>query len=356
MDAFSRHPAPDRLSDGIEAQHGLAHVRTALALDAQEHAEQLSGWQQRYDQITPGRYLGRLIEYHEQGMQAFREDASHALLQQCQTWADAIWIGVPTSVEPDALRINGRPLPSGNWMLRQGGEAFELQTPVGQGLHGVVIQKHLLADTARAHGLSIDWNAWRQAEHLQVDHADQLACQAAVNALLFPHTHVAAISASLKELMVQVLATPPHWWGKSQASSRASSPPPDRRASLARSRRVVQQAREIIEEAHQDRLSVPALCNRLHVSRRTLQYCFERVLGMSPMQYLRLARLNAAQRQMRASMRDGDDRVRIQDIAFQCGFWHMGQFSADYKQLFGETPSASLSRWRNGAKRTFADF
>ena len=32
----------------------------------------------------------------------------------------------------------------------------------------------------------------------------------------------------------------------------------------------------------------------------------------------------------------------ISQIAIEWGFWHMGQFSADYKKMFGETPSTTL--------------
>ena len=34
--------------------------------------------------------------------------------------------------------------------------------------------------------------------------------------------------------------------------------------------------------------------------------------------------------------------VNVVDIANAWGFWHSGQFAADYKQLFGELPSTTL--------------
>ena len=34
----------------------------------------------------------------------------------------------------------------------------------------------------------------------------------------------------------------------------------------------------------------------------------------------------------------------IRDIANRYGFWHMGQFAADYKKLFGELPSKTLKQ------------
>ena len=35
-------------------------------------------------------------------------------------------------------------------------------------------------------------------------------------------------------------------------------------------------------------------------------------------------------------------RFSIADAANRWGFWHMGQFTADYRELFGELPSKTL--------------
>lgn len=34
----------------------------------------------------------------------------------------------------------------------------------------------------------------------------------------------------------------------------------------------------------------------------------------------------------------------VMDVANHWGFWHMGQFAADYCRFFGELPSATLKR------------
>jgi AraC family ethanolamine operon transcriptional activator len=33
---------------------------------------------------------------------------------------------------------------------------------------------------------------------------------------------------------------------------------------------------------------------------------------------------------------------RIADVANRWGFWHMGQFAADYRRQFGELPSETV--------------
>ena len=39
---------------------------------------------------------------------------------------------------------------------------------------------------------------------------------------------------------------------------------------------------------------------------------------------------------------EGSSDTKILNIANDWGFWHMGQFAADYKSLFGELPSETL--------------
>lgn len=73
------------------------------------------------------------------------------------------------------------------------------------------------------------------------------------------------------------------------------------------------------------------LCQLTHVSRRTLQYSFTTILGISPLQFLRLTRLNRVRRALRAA----SPEQSVTDIATYWGFWHLGQFAHDYKQQFG---------------------
>jgi AraC family ethanolamine operon transcriptional activator len=102
---------------------------------------------------------------------------------------------------------------------------------------------------------------------------------------------------------------------------------------------VVSLAREYIHAHRSEAITVPDLCAQVHVSRRTLQYCFEDVLGMSPMLYLRMMRLNGVRRQLN----DGaPGELAIGDVAGAWGLSNFSQFSSDYRKLFGHCPSATL--------------
>jgi AraC family transcriptional regulator, ethanolamine operon transcriptional activator len=74
---------------------------------------------------------------------------------------------------------------------------------------------------------------------------------------------------------------------------------------------------------------------------RSLINAFEAVTGLSPMDHLKRLRLNGARRALQASKAG---HIRVIDVATAWGFWHMGHFAADYRAMFGEAPSQTLTR------------
>lgn len=90
--------------------------------------------------------------------------------------------------------------------------------------------------------------------------------------------------------------------------------------------------------------SIVDICTDLKISQRNLQYCFKKVLDISPNAYLYRLRLNRVRAQL---LRPKDSDVTVTEVAFHWHFWHLGRFSSDYVQLFGELPSATLRRALN---------
>src|SRR3954447_26424093 len=76
------------------------------------------------------------------------------------------------------------------------------------------------------------------------------------------------------------------------------------------------------------------------VTPRTLQRQFRRFLGCLPMRFLRDLRLDRARSEvLRATAGTG-----VTEIAVRCGFNHFGRFAAQYRQRYGESPSATLRK------------
>lgn len=118
-----------------------------------------------------------------------------------------------------------------------------------------------------------------------------------------------------------------------------SRPSPTERV---RALHICQMARAFVE-ASLDADTVPTIvdiCTTLSVSERSLQYAFRSYVDMSPLVYLRLRRLN----RVRATLRAADPQTTtVTVVAMRFGFLHLGRFALDYKQLFGERPSATLA-------------
>lgn len=72
---------------------------------------------------------------------------------------------------------------------------------------------------------------------------------------------------------------------------------------------------------------------------RSLINAFEAVTGLSPMDYLKRLRLTEVHRTL---LRADRSRTRIINVATDWGFWHMGHFARDYRDMFGESPSRTL--------------
>ena len=77
------------------------------------------------------------------------------------------------------------------------------------------------------------------------------------------------------------------------------------------------------------------LCFAAGVSERSLHHGFLQEFGITPMAYTKARRLGA----VRKALRKFGSRTKVVDVANRWGFWHMGQFAADYRKMFGELPS-----------------
>jgi AraC family ethanolamine operon transcriptional activator len=104
--------------------------------------------------------------------------------------------------------------------------------------------------------------------------------------------------------------------------------------------RVVRSAEDYMQAHLQGPLSVLELCRELTVSERTLLYAFQELRGLSPMAYFKASRLNAVRQELKAAPAG----TTVRQIARRWGFWHTGEFAADYRRLFGELPSHTKLR------------
>lgn len=109
--------------------------------------------------------------------------------------------------------------------------------------------------------------------------------------------------------------------------------------------RIIRLLRDEIHSVQKDNLSVPSLARSAGVSERTLRSVFLEYFGVSPQRYIFVDRLTKA----RGALMNADpDQTKVAAIARKFGFWHLGRFSIQYRQLFGEHPSETLGKSKAG--------
>lgn len=106
------------------------------------------------------------------------------------------------------------------------------------------------------------------------------------------------------------------------------------------STRTVRRAENYLREQKDQPVRLSKLCQHLGVSQRTLNRAFSDVVDLPPALYLRRWRLCQVAHILRSS--DSSGRT-VSSVALQFGFWELGRFAQQYRQLFGELPSQTLT-------------
>jgi AraC-like DNA-binding protein len=104
---------------------------------------------------------------------------------------------------------------------------------------------------------------------------------------------------------------------------------------------TARRARDFIEAYHHQAIRLVDLCRVTGVGVRTLQRAFREYFGLSISEYLKTLRLAAAHRDLEAAE---PSRESVTAVALRRGFPHLGRFSVEFRDRFGESPSETLRR------------
>ncbi|MCB0281580.1 MAG: helix-turn-helix transcriptional regulator [Calditrichaeota bacterium] len=81
-------------------------------------------------------------------------------------------------------------------------------------------------------------------------------------------------------------------------------------------------------------ISIEQLSAEVYISRRQLEREFKQKLGLSPKQYMRIARLNEVNRQIQNGR-----RILLTNLAYACGYSDQAHFIKDFKHFTGASPA-----------------
>lgn len=104
---------------------------------------------------------------------------------------------------------------------------------------------------------------------------------------------------------------------------------------------IVRQAEEYIRSHFNERVTISDLISVCQCSRKALFSSFKSSREYTPMAFLQEQRLQAVRRKLGEP--DSPSQT-VSEIAYECGFTHLGRFSEHYRRRFGERPSESLKK------------
>lgn len=102
---------------------------------------------------------------------------------------------------------------------------------------------------------------------------------------------------------------------------------------------ILKLAIDYVKKTPYDKVSLNQFCSDNHINVRSLQRAFIDQYGISPKSYTKAYHLNSVYKKL---LQSNAKTTCILDIASKHGFWHMSQFSTDYRRHFGELPSDTL--------------
>lgn len=313
-------------------------VQTTSA-DVDEHCAQLGGWRLTYDQISAGAFRGSFTQLSLPQLDVFHEVTSQQVRQHGELGRDCCGLAVPCSGE-GPVNVNGTSIPQDALIVSFDAEV-DICTPRGFTLRGVTLSASLVDEIASQLAIELPRDLRHRMRAMSAP-ADALArfraALTTIDRLRGTQTEPrqsAALGRTLQDgLLLAITDLLPD-----------ARPCDDTRSSAAR-KRIVDRACELMLASSDQPIALLDICKAVGASRRKLSYCFQDVLGTSPLTYWRAVRLNRVRRELKAAH---DPRDGIYDIAVRHGFWHFSQFSLDYKRHFAELPSETLRRARMDA-------
>ena len=313
--------------------------------DIHVHASAVDEWNQTYSQITAGSLESSLMQLRSARCHVFREQINQRVVQHGEAPRGKVCFAVPIVV-PGAIRMQGREADDKSIFFLRGGEEFMFHMPMGMDMLAITFEQDFFERALEEMPWCEEIGTLLRQPVIKVPPQRFIASRMRLLAMFSeallnddlgntPEREHELEQAMLGELL-QLVSDPACDRGQRQSSSTHSF---------------------IVEKCHHltvsDAVNVPSvieLCERLQVSRRTVQNSFRTVAETTPLNYLRSVRLNGVRREL-MSTRAPD--LSIGDAAANWGFFHLSHFAAEYQELFGELPSQT--RRAGLAARSFDD-
>jgi AraC family ethanolamine operon transcriptional activator len=329
---------PDRpsLMDSASALDALPKLESSTFFDVNDQSSSLSGWDLHYAQLKRGKFSGSCKQLRLRHLDVLRETNNIALNMYGTSWPQCFVFAIPLRMLGNGS-INGLTWAPGTSVIIRGDRGHEAIMPPADVLFLAMDARVLEDYISVVEGISLA--GWLFHGPIVLPESAAIAGLTAHLLDLLDYSFGCAVTTLAAQVQRDIL----HEVLTCVAPivlAHLGSPGPSK-TSVGRYQ-LVQRAREFVLDrvGAPDPVQIVDICRALNVSRRTLQYSFEEVLGLNPATYLRVLRLNRARRDLLAANDVG--AVQVKDVVSRWGFWHLSRFSAEYREMYGELPSVTL--------------
>ncbi len=304
--------------------------------DIDEQAKCLSGYDQRYQQLSSGSFRGEFSTIYIGDTVSLYFEKVNKILDQVGAMPDNEFSAIFLMNEDEPCKFNGHVFTKDSVFFGSPGAEFQCMSKPGThfcviGLKRIIVETHysthdaFFGIDARLNGSYEIYNSGAQSLRKIVTEIKTLFAGSLTKQ--FNSRQLLRFNQSIEESLSKIISENEHALKQPHVSRVAHH--------------HVDKVRDfILSNADQD-LSVAMLCDYAGVCRRTLEYDFQVTLGKSPATYLRLVRLN----EIRRALQSMENLPRsIGDIAAEWGIWHPSRFSNYYRVLFGELPSQTKKK------------
>jgi AraC-like DNA-binding protein len=313
---------------------GLASSKTSTFTDPDLYRQAVRGVKAEVVIVGKGNFRGELsaIDFKQLWMQRGHE--SLARVAWIKTTATRASMTFATDTNQGAFSDNGLEVSPGEIILRSVGATYHTRTTAGIHWGGMSLTPEDLAATGRAligRELAVPSTS-RRLRPAPALMSRLLRLHATAGRLAKANPEILARPQVARALEQKLL----HAMVRCLADGNAIEESSGERRHAATLTRL----EDLLAANHDRPLYLAEICASIGVSERTLRMCCQEQLGMGPIQYLWLRRMNLAHRALASATLLA---TTVTEIATSYGFWELGRFAVAYRTLFGESPSETLA-------------
>lgn len=320
---------------GLSGRSATSRLGYTTVHSLEDGMRLMNGWRLELMQMSPGRIEYSLSAMQFGHFQIFREKTDKMLLKRGLSWSGSLIFSLAVNAEGTGW-LSGHEVDPEISLMVDGQRLPEILTPHALDLVYIAVDRQWLASRVGDRGYGQLAERIRSCSSIALWHARSARLDRLFTCLFDDGPRVSAAQSEISpDLSLAENLVLDHLIAALTSSHKVE---PMRETS---NKQLIDRARMMLMENTNEPPTVAEVATHLGISRRHLQTCFNRSVGLSAKEFVRAERLNRVRLELCNARRDCRV-ISIGDVAAAWGFWHLSRFAADYRDMFGELPSETL--------------